>query len=464
MRKPPPAPLVLGMLLLAVIAWERSRSRRTIRQRFEVEPSAVNDRGDEEALLARKIDALDLDHASFDTLVLELSRKTGLNVVADRQYAANHEPITLHLHHSTLAGALSAALGPRDVFYGFDHGIVLIGSSPSREEAFDLRPFLTSRAGSPTGGSLFGDESSTESLGQEIRSSVEVNWSTASGGFLLPSMPSWHGRLVPHESLRVRRRIRGVLRAMEQTDQRATVSAGAPPAITASPMTTQPADREPTLEEKLNERHPELTLDQMSLRKAIDVVAGAWHVNIVLDRSSSEAVADREWPEREHLTNVNLAEALDVVLAQLSGATPDQRMTYRVEDDIITIGYPQALGIVGITKVYDVRDLVDAAAAYGHPLPPATQALSKSSAGASADGTSAPQALAPRTAEEQEGRNLCDVIRASLADVTHGGQLNYWSGRLVVMDVPAMHRRIERLLSDLRKTSIHPAPTTAPAR
>jgi hypothetical protein len=133
----------------------------------------------------------------------------------------------------------------------------------------------------------------------------------------------------------------------------------------ATAPATQPAAGEPEM--PLDQMIPELQCDSMPLGAVIDKLNDETHANLIVDWPSLEAAGvSKQNLIRLHLWKVPLRTALSVVLQVASSTAP---IEFRDSEGVVTISttgrFPGRL----TTRVYDIRDLIDAAAEYqkNHP-------------------------------------------------------------------------------------------------
>lgn len=121
---------------------------------------------------------------------------------------------------------------------------------------------------------------------------------------------------------------------------------------------TEPAPQETHAD--LYQMIPELKLESTTLERAIQTLREQTKANIVVYWDDLERLgAKRDAPIQLHLWNVSLDQALGILLT-LSGIDDSAITDRTVRDGIIIVGSPARLrGAPRVTRIYDVRDLID---------------------------------------------------------------------------------------------------------
>jgi hypothetical protein len=206
----------------------------------------------------------------------------------------------------------------------------------------------------------------------------------------------------------------------------------------AAGPTTAPAA--PNIEDLLDRRFSEVSFDGTPLDKALDILREPLKANIVVNWATVHtAGVEPSTPVKLHLWHVTLRQALTVLLTVVGDGR--EELGYRVGDNVITITIPRFDPPPGESmKVYDVRDLLDAAIARRKAAP----------LGPNSNQTSP----AP---EPDESEELCKLIVETvdpyLWDRGAGpGIVRAWSGRLVVINSPVVQNHVAEFLAKLRRT------------
>jgi len=177
----------------------------------------------------------------------------------------------------------------------------------------------------------------------------------------------------------------------------------------------------PPLEQQLNattlaqlEEPMQIVLADAPLNDVIEFLATQGKIQFYLDRRALEdAKISPETPITLDLDNISRGMALDLILAQA-------KVTYYIRSGVIVVTTPDALSRIVETVVYPVADLLDAT--------------------------------------KTRGEELAELIMSTVApdswDFNGGiGVIRTYRDTLVVSQNPNVHRRVERLLSDLRKAA-----------
>jgi hypothetical protein len=177
----------------------------------------------------------------------------------------------------------------------------------------------------------------------------------------------------------------------------------------------------PPLEQQLNaatlaqlEEPMQVVLADAPLNDVIEFLATLGKIQFYLDRGALEdAQISPETPITLDLNNISRGMALDLIFAQA-------KVAYYIRSGVIIVATPDALSKIVETVVYPVADLFDAT--------------------------------------KTRGEELAELIYTTVApdswDFAGGrGVIRTYRDTLVVSQNPNVHRRIERLLSDLRQAA-----------
>jgi hypothetical protein len=217
-----------------------------------------------------------------------------------------------------------------------------------------------------------------------------------------------------------------------------------------------------------------LHADRAPLDKVIDSLVEQSHANLVVNWRELQGVGvDAQTPVKLRLQNVTLRVALERVLEQVGqfgGGTA--RLGYEVRDGVIDVSSEEMLSRYTITRLYDIRDIVEAVVLeHKHWRPPTTPASDGAGAGAGANGSagggtlfsSQPQTLLS-TGTRTDADDVIDDIVKLVTDTIRAdswrenggtaGSIRALGGHLIVTHTFTAHAEIARLLDQLR-TEVH---------
>jgi hypothetical protein len=197
--------------------------------------------------------------------------------------------------------------------------------------------------------------------------------------------------------------------------------------------------------ERLDRRLPEVDLDAVTLRGAVDVLRGATGANIFVNWKALEAAGvGRDTPVSVRLRNVRAAKALNVLL-DLVGPE-EAKLGYTIDDGVVTVSSADDLQKDTMTRVYDVRDLLQAAA--GAKRQPADGAPDKRFPLLVRPGQDAP------TAGEAAVTKLITATVAPASWRDNGGDVGsarMLAGQLIVTQTPENQEAVEDLIGRVRE-------------
>ncbi|GEM_PF-745636 len=108
----------------------------------------------------------------------------------------------------------------------------------------------------------------------------------------------------------------------------------------------------------LEKKQPLVRFDGTPFDEVIDLLRDTSGVNILVNwKQIEQSGIDRKAPVQARLRDVKLAKVLDVVLAQVS-TDPVNKLTYTVDEGVITISTTAELSNNVVTRVYEVTDLM----------------------------------------------------------------------------------------------------------
>jgi hypothetical protein len=203
--------------------------------------------------------------------------------------------------------------------------------------------------------------------------------------------------------------------------------------------------------ERLDRRLPEVDLDAVTLRGAVDVLRGATGANIFVNWKALEAAGvGRDTPVSVRLRNVRAAKALNVLL-DLVGPE-EAKLGYTIDDGVVTVSSADDLQKDTMTRVYDVRDLLQAAAGAKRQL--VDGAPDKRFPLLVRPGQDAP------TAGEAAVTKLITATVAPASWRDNGGDVGsarMLAGQLIVTQTPENQEAVEDLIGRVRELLAPPA-------
>ena len=234
----------------------------------------------------------------------------------------------------------------------------------------------------------------------------------------------------------------------------------------------------------LNRPLPEVRFDAVALSDVIDFFHDVTGANLFVNWRALEAAGiQKTTPVTARLRDVKFSKALSTVLADAAGGSG--KLSYTVDEGVITISTMEDLNKNTITQVYDIRDLlvippdVDEPPSFGlqrrdsaYRVDPRSSAISASARPsgpfASPGGTpgtgsypgAARAGVLPSNSQRTEElvREIMDLIKDTVdrdSWIDNGGKvgsLRYLSGQLIVTQTPDTQRQVVSLLDRLRET------------
>jgi len=250
-------------------------------------------------------------------------------------------------------------------------------------------------------------------------------------------------------------------------DERTAVTAGRQPADRPGVDPTVAADR--AIETALARTLPELAFDQVPLSRVLDWFREVLGVNMhVYWTNLADCGVDPDSPVSVNVRDLSAERALRLVLDAVSDYAV---LGFQVDDGVLVIATRDRLNRASTTEVYDVRDLLLAAATRPgvrattlgkDGLPPL---MAKPPGPMSPGALPAPtppanEILFPDPARDNETPSAEEmlmslIVRTVEPDSWAGGggegRQSVFNGVLVVYQRPDVHRQIGRLLADLRR-------------
>lgn len=149
----------------------------------------------------------------------------------------------------------------------------------------------------------------------------------------------------------------------------------------------------------LDKTLPEVEFDGVGLSDVIDFLSDVTSANVFVNWRALEAAGiKRDVPVEARLRTMKFGEALQVILDGAGGGKG--KLAYEIENGVITISTAENLGLNTHTRVYDVRDVLQAKpGAVGNAAEPGKRLamLTKLISGSVAPSPGATTAAAPET-------------------------------------------------------------------
>ncbi|MDB5356768.1 MAG: hypothetical protein JWN24_3221 [Phycisphaerales bacterium] len=378
-------------------------------------------------------DALDqLSRQTHSTIIVRWSRLNELNLTLTPK-----SPITLSLHDVTLATALRTILrqASPELTYGIAPGakIVVTRGWPDTPKALTIHDLRGIGPAPTLYMSSVGLQPIPESQ-QELGGLLTYFLDKANSP--RPQVAVWGGKLIAIETPENQRCLRMILEKIIDTD----------PNPGGGEKTPSPRSQ---LEQLLEQHIAEVRFDGVSLEKAIDDLRERSKANIVVDWTALKAVGlERSTLVRIHLWDAPLRLALWTLFTDDRGDHP--AVDFDIEENVLTITNG---GSTGYVKVYDVRDLVDAAIARRRAV---EATIAQPPVSAPASGYLFANLPSPEQIEEEESAKVANVIRETVGRKLLYDRLNgtnrAWCGRLLIRASPMRHGQIENCLKRMRES------------
>ncbi|MCG3126303.1 MAG: hypothetical protein CHACPFDD_01135 [Phycisphaerae bacterium] len=225
------------------------------------------------------------------------------------------------------------------------------------------------------------------------------------------------------------------LTAAGQTTSRTTPKA--PAAATAGRGTPRS-----TLQ-MLDQRLPNVQLDESPLQAALDQLGRAADLDIIVQWSAVESHGvSRQTPITLKARRLTLSQALAFVLSEAGGA--DGRLAYQATPELIVISTVEHFDRALVTRVYSVSDLLA-------NVPRFRNAARLRTASVSADGVSVDSFVPEESEAENEpaspAAKLIELIQttvepASWASAGGAGTISEFNGQIVVRNTRYVHQLI----------------------
>jgi hypothetical protein len=200
-----------------------------------------------------------------------------------------------------------------------------------------------------------------------------------------------------------------------------------------------------------------LQADGMPLNKVIDALIEQSHANLVVSWHDLEAGGvDAQAPVKLRLENVKLRVVLARVLEQVGGGTV--KLGYEVRDGVIDVSTEEALSRFTVTRMYDIRDIVDAVI-QEHKRWPVTTAPASPTSGGGALFSGQPHSLLASGSRNDGDQVIEDIVKLTTDTVRPdswrdaggtAGSIRSLGGHLIVTQTSTAHTEIARLLDQLR--------------
>jgi general secretion pathway protein D len=212
---------------------------------------------------------------------------------------------------------------------------------------------------------------------------------------------------------------------------------------------------------QLERKLPEVRFENVAFQDVIEFLRDVSLANIFVNWRALEAAGiDRTAQVTARLRDVKFSKALETILRDVGGGTV--RLSYTIDEGVITISTEEDLASNVVTRVYDIRDLIVNIQDFDDP--PDFQINQGSQAGGGGGGG---QSLFGGTGaqDDQAGgtrAELVDQIVSLIQDTVasdswrdNGGQvgtIRELSAQLIVTQTPENQRQLVRLLEQLRET------------
>ncbi len=116
-------------------------------------------------------------------------------------------------------------------------------------------------------------------------------------------------------------------------------------------------DVDQVVQAQLDRRLPEVRFDGVALTDVIDFMRDITGANIFVNWRALEAAGvDKNAPVTARLRDVKFSKALSTILQDVGGTTA--RLTYTIDEGVITISTAEDLSKNVVTRVYDIRDVL----------------------------------------------------------------------------------------------------------
>jgi hypothetical protein len=246
---------------------------------------------------------------------------------------------------------------------------------------------------------------------------------------------------------------------------------------------TDPADR--VIEEKLAQVLPEVQFRDAPLGAFIEYMQEALAVNVHVHWGDLQQQGiDRDKPVSVMLRNATADRALRLVLDDAGG---DAGLGYEVDEGVLIIATRDRLHRRMVTRAYDVRDFLggDVAAEVPTGGMPGAAGFGAAPGGGrmgpvGGAGGGMPPGYTPYGGVADSEQSLTALITETVEPDSWNqsgglGKLRVFRNVLVVLQTPDVHRKLERLLNDLREagaaepkpaeaaTPVLPAPSAGPS-
>ena len=215
-------------------------------------------------------------------------------------------------------------------------------------------------------------------------------------------------------------------------------------AIGVRPLLEDKESRSQQGQTQLDRKLPQVEFNSVGLSDVVDFLRDVSGANIFVNwKALEDGGIDKNAPVTARLFNVKFSKALQAILESVS--TQKTKVSYFVDDGVITISCGDDLNRNLTTRVYDIRDLIETIPDFTAPafgvvpdVSPATQ----------------PATAQTRRTREQLINDVMALIKATVAADSWGkaGRIKQVAGQLVITQTPENHAQIVQLLDQLRET------------
>ena len=195
----------------------------------------------------------------------------------------------------------------------------------------------------------------------------------------------------------------------------------------------QPATKRSASSDPLAAHVAELDLQTVTLEEAINRLCNLTHSQILVDWKSLESAGiDRNSAVNLRVGNVSLSTALSVILEIVTGG--QTKLAFRAEESgIIRVSTAEMLAKEGMTRVYNIRDLIERLHVYDKVRNPRQQA-------------------SRQDAVDAITKSIEDMVDTDTWKDNGGstGSLREFAGLLIVNATPETHQKLKVFLEKMR--------------
>lgn len=203
----------------------------------------------------------------------------------------------------------------------------------------------------------------------------------------------------------------------------------------------------------LDSRKVSINFPGVSFEDAVAYLQKVTGLNYVIAKAAREHLESNEPSIELKLTDITLSNALKIVLAQASGAQDDPAATlvYRIKNDTVWINTKEAERDELFLRFYEVSEIVNKLPDF--KAPPLALQPPSGDGGAAGGLTFGGEEEEADTGTGIESEKLKELIEQRLGDSGDSGAVEFLGGLLMVRKSLAAHKKVERLLDQLRRTT-----------